>query len=128
MFTAGFQLVAFQTVVGKGEPQAAGGTPYIYNPSYQQAVQEQKVKREKSELQKLESVLSEYQRREALALESLMLAEESERSRLLEIQNNLLSEINRLLMVKAEMMARVKRSEEMLILMIAMRRKRLRAI
>lgn len=125
-----FQANAFQygnpTVVTT--PDSGGLSTYSYHPEYQQAVQQQKIKREKTELQKLESVLSEYQRRESLAAESLRIAEESERNRLIEIQNNLISEINRLLMVKAEMMARVKRSEEELLLMVALRRKRLRAI
>ena len=109
----------------------SGGLPkaYSYFPEYhaQEAKQKLEIKKSKTELQKLDSVLSEYERRQALAAESLRLAEESETQRLLTLQNELITEITRLLMVKAELMARVKRGEEQLILMIAMRRRRLRA-
>jgi hypothetical protein len=79
------------------------------------------------DLQRVDAVISEYERRRLLASESLTLARESERSRLITIYNDLTTEISRLLMVKAELMARVKRGEEQLIIMIAMRRRRLRA-
>ncbi len=126
MFTAGFQFVAFQTVWGgSSAPSTGGGLPYIYNPNFQ--AKKQEIKKNKTELQKVQSVISEYERRRALAEESLRIADESEHQRLLSIQNELIEEINRLLIVKAEMMARLKRSEEQLILMMAMRRKRFRA-
>lgn len=104
-----------------------GGLPssYSYFPEYH--ARQAEVKKAKTELQKVDSVLLEYERRRALAEESLRLAEESETQRLLKLQNELITEITRLLMVKADLMARVRRGEEQLILMIAMRRRRLRA-
>jgi hypothetical protein len=108
-----------------------GGIPssYSYFPQYHKQEEKQKseIRKSKTDLQKIDSVLVEYERRKALADESLLLAEESENQRLLTLQNQLIAEISRLLMVKAELMARVRRGEEQLILMIAMRRKRLRA-
>lgn len=81
----------------------------------------------KTDIQKLESVLSEYERRKMLTEESLSLADEVSRPRLSAIHNDITSEINRLLMVKAEMMARIKRAKAMLLLAVAMRRRRFRA-
>lgn len=122
-----FQCVAYQSVWGKGTPQAAGGTPYLYHPAHlREEEQKTKIKKTKTEVQKLQSVLSEYERRRVLAEESLAIAEESERNRLLKAQNELITEINRLLMVKAELMARLKREEELLVIMMIARR-RLRA-
>lgn len=127
MFSAGFQLVAFQTAIGQGVATITGGLPkaFSYFPAWQQNQQAQ-IKKQKTEIQKLDSVINEYERRRALAEESLRLAAESEHQRLMAAQNELLTEINRLLMVKAEMMARVRKQEEFLLLAI-IARKRLRA-
>jgi len=107
--------------------QDTGGLPKIYSYFPEYHAKQAEVKKTKTELQKVESVISEYERRRALAEESLKIAEESETERLLAVQNELIAEITRLLMVKADLMARVRRGEEQLILMIAMRRRRLRA-
>jgi hypothetical protein len=108
-------------------PEDTGGLPKIFSYFPEYHAKQVEVKKAKTELQKLDSVLLEYERRKTLAAESLRLAEESQIQRLLTLQNELLAEISRLLMVKAELMARVRRGEEQLILMIAMRRRRLRA-
>ena len=129
-----FQCVAFQSVWGIGTPTPTpdtGGLPhkYTYIPKYQldEIEQRKRIAQAKTEAQKLESVLKEYERRRALAEESIALANAKEQVRLLKLQNELISEINRLLMVKAEMMARIKREEEQLILMMVMQRRRFRA-
>lgn len=127
-----FQCVAFQSVWGGGAPaQTSGGLPhkYTYVPKYQldEIEQKKRIAKAKTEAQKLESVLKEYERRRELAEESIALASAKEEARLLKLQNELISEINRLLIVKAEMMARIKREEEQLILMMVMRRRRFRA-
>jgi len=105
----------------------SGGLPKIFSYFPEYHAKQVEVKKAKTELQKVDSVLLEYERRRALAEESLRLAEESETQRLLKLQNELITEITRLLMVKADLMVRVRRGEEQLILMIAMRRRRLRA-
>ncbi len=122
-----FQSYGFQGVVGAGQPQPSGGKPYIYTPNYSLERQQEKVKKTKTEIQKLSSVLAEYERKRALAEESLLIAQETERNRLLALQNELITEINRLLIVKAELMARKKREEETLIMMMITRRRRFRA-
>lgn len=129
MFSTGFQSFAFQSAGLTNVPQATGGLPYTYVPAYQlrEIEQRKKVKKTKTEAQKLESVLNEYERRKALAEESLLIAEQSERNRLMSVQNELITEINRLLMVKAELMARMKSEEEQLIMMMIIRRRRFRA-
>lgn len=130
MFTAGFQSIAFQGVFGVNV-QTYGDSRSHYQKfqaaEYEREKQLQKIRKQKTEAQKLQSVINEYERRRLLAEESFLIAEESEKARLLSVQNELINEINRLLMVKAEMMARTKRDEEMLILMIAMKRRRFRA-
>lgn len=126
MFATGFQSNAFQTSGVFGLATGGNGT-YSYHPEYQRALQKQNIRRDKTELQKVVSVISEYQRKEAIVAESTKLASQKERARLLKLQNELITEINRLLMVKAEMMARIKRQEEHLILMVALKRKRFRA-
>lgn len=131
MFQSGaFQSVAFQTVwaVATPDTDTVGDSRSHYQRFQDAERQREKLRKEKTEAQKLQSVISEYERRKSITDESLLIAEESERARLLAAQNELITEINRLLIVKAEMMARIKRSEELLILMLAMRRKRFRVL
>jgi hypothetical protein len=100
---------------------------YVYQPNYREEQQKKQIKKTKSEIEKLDSVLSEYQRRQLLAEESLSIAQEKERLRLLKAQNELIEEINRLLMVKAELMARKKREEQALVILMIASRRKLRA-
>jgi len=118
----GYNFAAFYNGGGAQETQETGGHPYSYQPQYAQ------IKKQKTELQKVDSVLAEFERKQTVAAQSLALTVNVNRqAQLLAIQNDLINEINRLLVVKAEMMARVRRDEEMLILM-AFSRRRLRAI
>ena len=120
-----FQSNAFQILTAAA---SSAGTPYTYIPADQrQEIERRKqIAIKKTELQKVTSVIGEYERQRALAEESLKIANEKAQARLLKAQNELIAEINRLLMVKAELMARIRREEEQLILMVAMRRRRFR--
>ena len=100
---------------------------YVYQPNYRDEQQKKQIKKTKSEIEKLDSVLSEYQRRQLLAEESLSIAQEKERLRLLKAQNELIEEINRLLMVKADLVARKKREEQALVILMIASRRKLRA-
>jgi hypothetical protein len=124
-----FQSNAFQIIPdGKNTPENSGGTPYTYIPADQQREIERRklIATKKTELQKVVSVIGEYERQRELAEESLKIASEKSQARLLKAQNELIAEINRLLIVKAELVARIRREEEQLILMAAMRRRRFR--
>ena len=123
-----FQSNAFQILTANTTQIDSGGLPYIYIPADQQREIEHRkqIATQKTELQKVVSVISEYERQRALAEESLKIAGEKAQARLLKAQNELIAEINRLLMVKAELMARIRREEEQLILIAALRRRRFR--
>lgn len=126
-----FQSYGFQVVVGQ-TATTGGGFVYPYEKLRDEQYEREKLRKQKSELEKLDSVLKEAQRKAALAEESKRIAQEKEdkrnAKRLANLEQELLNEITRLLMVRAEIVARIRRSEEQLILMIAMKRKRLRAI
>lgn len=128
--SSSFQSYGFQGVVAGGQPDTdtVGDSRSHYQKFQDAERQREKLRKEKTEAQKLQSVINEYERRKSITDESLLIAEESERARLLAAQNELITEINRLLIVKAEMMARIKRSEELLILTLVMRRKRFRVL
>jgi hypothetical protein len=132
MFTAGFQSFAFQTVGNGGVPTPqVSGLGYDGRLPYQrhreEEYQREKIRRQKSELERLDSVLKETKRKAALAEESRLLADKKNAKRLAQLEQEFLNEITRLLAVRVEIMARIKRNEQMLILMMAVRRKRFRA-
>lgn len=127
MFATGFQSVAFQTAVNDNE--AIGGDGKLYVTPYQQHREEhqrEKIRKDKSELQKLESVLRETERKKELAEKARLKAATERRMLVLaQAEAELLEEINRLLMVRAELIRRIKEDEAILIILI-MKRRRLR--
>lgn len=126
MFATGFQSVAFQTVVGLGGAQPTGHG-YSYQTPYQRhriAEQEERIKQQKTDLQKVESVIQEYERRKEITADSLArVSSKRQEARLLTAQNELISEISRLLEVRAELMAKLRQEEDALILMLIFQRK-----
>jgi hypothetical protein len=94
--------------------------------------QKAKVKKTKTELDRLESVLRETEKKKALAAQSAALARERESiKRSIELEKlvaEFLKEINRLLMVRAELIARVKEEEGILIVMIMAKKRRFRLV
>lgn len=123
-----FQHNAFQidTTPIVNDTTGRGSYSYVF-PFQKEQLQAEKVIKEKTELQKLESVLTETNRLKGLAHESLVLAQQRKaRKRALELaqkEKEYLTEINRLLIVRVELMQRIKESEEILMVMIAMRRR-----
>lgn len=134
-----YQRNAFQI---KAQPTATGGSggdkEDAYLPTYQkylsderqQERQREKIRREKTELERLESVLRENERKRALAEQSRLAAKEAKKLKraieLEKLEREYLNEINRLLMVRAGILRRIKASEEALIIMIIARKRRLR--
>ena len=129
-----FQLTAFQTgPISNEAPSYVGDGRYTYVNPYQkyrsEEHQREKVRKEKSDLERLNSVLEENRRKAALAAESKKIAlDKKNKARLKKLEQEYQDEIARLLMVRAELIRRVRQSEELLICMMAMKRKRLRTI
>jgi len=133
--TTAFQSYAFQ-VAGTGvvQPGDGDGDKRAYVPSYQRYANEEKqrekIRKEKTELEKLESVLREEQRKKSLASESKKLAEERNKLKraidLEALEREHLEEINRLLMVRAELIRRIRNDEEVLLILIMARKRRFR--
>ena len=129
-----YQAYAYQTLTGNraADNNLLGGkdypsrfsyvTPYS---KYREAQYQEKIKRQKTELQKLDSVLEETQRKKELVAKNRAEAKKKAAIRLLELENQYLEEINRLLMVRAELIRRIREDEAILIIMM-MKRRRLR--
>lgn len=130
MFSSGFQSFAFQTAGNDNRPTGNGGKQESYVTPYQllqqQEYREKLIRREKTELEKLESVLAENRRKAELAAKNKLLATERRAIALAKAEAEYLAEINRLLMVRAELMQRIKENESILVILMIMRRRRLR--
>lgn len=136
-FYSAFQTNAFQWNAYQiaRSVSASGGLPkeaysYIY-PFQVEKVEKQKrdlVKKQKTELQKLDSVLAETNRLMGLAAESKALAKEKRALELAAKEQEYLQEINRLLMVRDELMRRIKKNEQLIIAMVLMKKRRLRVL
>jgi len=129
MFSSGFQSFAFQTAGNDNTPTGSGGKE-IYVTPYQKYQEEEyrrdKIRKEKTELEKLESVLREAERKKELAARNKLLATERRAIALARAEAEYLAEINRLLMVRADLIRRIKEDEAALIILIVMRRRKLR--
>lgn len=135
-----FQAYAYQTIsgipsndngwLGGGDPKKDSYSYHSPNSLYEQE-QREKIRKRKSELQKLESVLEENQRKKALAersrIEAQALKRKQAEERLIRFELELQKEINRLLAVRAELIRRVQEEEALLLIILMMRRRRLRA-
>ncbi len=124
-----YQAFAYQTLTGirSIDENLLGGKDYPNKDfSYVTAYQKEKIRKEKTELQKLESVLQETERKKEVVVKSRSIAKKQAAIRLLKLENEYLQEINRLLMVRAELIRRIREDEAILIIMM-MRKRRLRA-
>ena len=123
-----FQVGAFQTPINDNNPSGNGG--YFYQTPYQKHREEielqEKVKREKTELEKLESVIAENKRKAELAAQNRLKAQARQAANLARLEAEFLAEINRLSMVRAALIKSIKENEAILILLIVMKRRRLR--
>jgi len=126
--TSAYQWNAYQIAIGTVAEETVGDDSYVYLPSQQQ----EKIKRKKNDLDRLESVLAETERKKALATESKKLANETNKlKRALELESlerEYLNEINRLFMVRADLIRRIRSDEELLVIMILARKRRLRFV
>lgn len=128
MFATGFQSFAFQTVGAANDNLGGGGNVYHHHHPYEEL--KEKVRKERSALQKLESVLKETERKKELAAKNKIIAKQNKSKqatiRLAALENEYLQEIIRLLAVRAELIQRIKEDEAILVIMM-MKRRRLRA-
>lgn len=125
-----YQAFAYQTLSGdpaNDNDWLGGGGSYSYNTPYKkyaaEEVQREKIAQEKSELEKLESVLKEAERKKELAAQNRLIASERRAIELAALELEYLNEINRLLGVRIELVRRIKESEAILIILMV-RRKR----
>ena len=128
--TSAFQSYAFQ-INGKAANDndgLLGGKDYSYQTPYKKEL-EAKIRKEKTELQKVDSVLAETERKKQLAALALLAAQEQKKKqaalRLLKLEQEYLEEISRLLAVRAELIQRIREDEALLVIMM-MKRRRLR--
>jgi hypothetical protein len=126
MFTTGFMSLAFQTVsANDNKPSNAGDHVRPYDRYKEQEYQE-RIKREKTELERLDSVLAENRRKAELAARNKQIAASERRAiALARAEAEYLAEINRLLMVRADLIRRIREDEAILVIMM-MKRRRLR--
>lgn len=126
-----FQSYAFQIAGNASNDNGLLGgimtPPYGYHSPHKKL--EESIRKQKTELQKVDSVLKETERKKAVAAMSLQAAKDQKKKqaaiRLLALENQLLEEINRLLAVRAGIMQRIREDEAILIILM-MKRRRLR--
>ena len=129
--SAAFQSIAFQTVTAVNDNEPKGGNDHHhYQTPYQKHRQEieleEKVNREKTELERLENVLREVERKKELAAKNKLIAQAKRAEALARMEAAYQEEINRLRAIKADLMRRIKEDESILIIFMVMRKRRLR--
>lgn len=125
-----FQLNAFQII--PSAPIITGGSDEgrsVYIPSHQR--HKIKLEKAKDDLYRLDNVISDIENKKALAEESAKAARERQSlKRAIQLEaaiNDYLNEINRLLVVRGELVKRVRAEEEMMLIAI-MSKRRLRLV
>lgn len=122
---SGFQSNAYQSnayQIGSAvNDNNVGGWSYTH--PYIEA-QNERIRKEKSELQKLESVIAENQRKADLAAKSRAEAKQAAALRLARLENEYLEEISRLMQVKSLLLQRIRRNEEELLMLLMLKRRR----
>lgn len=124
-----YQAFAYQTITGNpaNDNGWLGGKAYGYVTPYKKYAaeesQREKIAQEKSELDKLESVLKEAERKKQLAAQNRLIANERRALELAALELEYLNEINRLLMVRGELIRRIKEDEAILIILMVKRRR-----
>jgi hypothetical protein len=129
---AAFQSYSFQTAVIANDNTAPAHKEYnaIRTPNRAEEIEkyQAKIRKEKTELQKLDSVVAEFERKKSILKRSKTEAKESEvLSRLAKLELQYIQEINRLMQVRAMLLLRIKQDEEALIVLLMQARRRLRA-
>lgn len=117
-----FQRNAFQISAAANDNNSGG---YTYVKPYDEYLQRQeKLRKEKTELQKVESVIAENKRLAELAAKNKLEASKKAAERLARLEAEYLGEINRLTQVRVMLMQRIKQNEEAMIMLLAMKRRR----
>lgn len=128
-----FQRNAFQ-IPGGSIPKPPdvillGGKAYAYNSPWNKEKEKQyqeKIRKDKAELEKATASLDEYERKKELVLINKLSANNKIAAESLRLEIKYNQEINRLLQIRALLMHRVKQNEEALILLLMAARRRLR--
>jgi hypothetical protein len=124
MFTAGFQLVAFQTAIGNGEPDNGwlGGGAYVapYD-KYREKQRLLDIAEAKKELLRVEREMAEAEQARLKALEDAQRVESARNAALMAaaLEASLQEEINRLRMERAWLMRWIADEEAVLVLMLS---------
>jgi len=122
-----YQAYAYQTI-GYNPTIYQGG--HYYQTPYQKHREEielqECVRKEKTELERLESVLKETERKKELAAKNKLIAQAKRAEALARIEAAYQEEINRLREIKAQLMRRIKEDESILIIFMVMKRRKLR--
>lgn len=99
-----------------------------YNTSYSNysvLKRQQEIRKEKTELQKVESVIAENKRLADLAARNKLEASKKAALRLAQLEAEYLAEINRLMQVRAMLLQRIKQNEDALIALLMLKRRRI---
>ena len=122
-----FQAYAYQTATNDNEVTGGG---YTYEHESLRRAEEKykkKLKKEKSELEKVNSVISLYEKQKVEAAKQKVLANKKLAAEAKRKELELLNEINRLLQVRAMLLRNIRQNEEALIIILISLRRRLRA-
>jgi hypothetical protein len=137
-FYSAFQWNAFQNNAYQIARAATttGGSPsketysQFYPFQLEQVEKEKRaaLKKQKSDLDRLDSVLAETRRLAAIAAENKLLAKEKRALELAAKEQEYLEEINRLLMVRVELVLKMRRNQQFIIALVLMKKRRLRVL
>lgn len=123
--TFAFQTGAFQYNGAANDNTGGKKESYTYQKPYDEYLQRQnQLKKQKTELEKVESVIAENKRKAELAAKNKLEASKKAALRLAQLEAEYLAEINRLLQVRALLVQQIKRNEEALILLLMVKRRR----
>ncbi len=114
---------SFQINGAANDNDNSAGWSYVH-PHVERDNLREKLRREKSELEKVNSVLAEFERKKQLAAQNKLLAQAKAAERLAKLELEYENEINRLLQVRVLLLQRIKQDEEALFLMMMLKRRR----
>lgn len=126
-----YQWNAYQIARAPQAPSGHGGDRHFsyVTPQQRLRIEEEKrakVKKDKTDLERVESVLRENYRKKAIAGQNKLIAKEKRAQELAALELEYLTEINRLLAVRAELMRRIRENEAIIMVLVIMRKRRLR--
>jgi len=127
MFQIGAYQTGFQSSAGAVNDNIGGGYTYQHeNLRREEERYQKKLARQKTELEKVDSVLAEYEKQKAIAARNKVLANKKLAAENLRRELEYAQEISRLTQVRAMLLQQIKQNEEALILILMFARRRLR--